>query len=408
LVNVPEDAATLGPFPWGIETAREAAAQIDYYALIGEAVGRLTKNTTELRRALYASAEAALLRELRALDPPISEPEIAHEHLSFHKAVHRLETEWTLQEILPVKATKLERDHPSLEQTASAPEVSTLKPESSSKENGPSETPLGSDPDPPLAPLPSLLVKATDPKPPASSIKAVIWASVTVLTIGGLAFTVYSQRERITAFLVQTGVTQVVRDITSLPSRKSETDHTSMVAAAQQAVLYEEGPTDSQVKSYVGSVIWKTERVPEGEGQTAELAIRGSVEIPEVDMHLTMRLRRNTEKALSATHTIEMIFNSGNSTFSGISAMPGMLMKGTEQAVGERLAGITINRTSGFFVIGLSATEIDKRRNLQLMKEQSWFDIPIIYGNGRRAILAFEKGVPGEVAFKEAFAEWAE
>ena len=109
---MPEDAATLGPFPWGIETAREAAAQIDYYALIGEAVGRLTKNTTELRRALYASAEAALLRELRALDPPLSEPEIAHEHLSFHKAVHRLETEWTLQEILPVKATKLERDHP--------------------------------------------------------------------------------------------------------------------------------------------------------------------------------------------------------------------------------------------------------------------------------------------------------
>jgi hypothetical protein len=42
--------------------------------------------------------------------------------------------------------------------------------------------------------------------------------------------------------------------------------------------------------------------------------------------------------------------------------------------------------------------------NLQLMKEQSWFDVPIIYGNGQRAILAFEKGVPGEVAFKEAFA----
>jgi hypothetical protein len=46
------------------------------------------------------------------------------------------------------------------------------------------------------------------------------------------------------------------------------------------------------------------------------------------------------------------------------------------------------------------------QRNIQLLKERSWFDIPVVYGNGRRAILAMEKGTPGERAFAEAFAAW--
>ena len=34
------------------------------------------------------------------------------------------------------------------------------------------------------------------------------------------------------------------------------------------------------------------------------------------------------------------------------------------------------------------------------------FDIPVVYENNRRAILAVEKGMPGERAFAEAFAAW--
>ncbi len=43
-------------------------------------------------------------------------------------------------------------------------------------------------------------------------------------------------------------------------------------------------------------------------------------------------------------------------------------------------------------------------RNLEMLKERPWFGIPIVYNNGRRAILAIEKGAPGERAFQEAFA----
>jgi hypothetical protein len=36
----------------------------------------------------------------------------------------------------------------------------------------------------------------------------------------------------------------------------------------------------------------------------------------------------------------------------------------------------------------------------------SWFDIPIVYINGVRAILAMEKGSQGDRTFAEVFAAW--
>ena len=50
--------------------------------------------------------------------------------------------------------------------------------------------------------------------------------------------------------------------------------------------------------------------------------------------------------------------------------------------------------------------DADRERNLQLLKERAWFDIPVVYNNNRRAILAMEKGTPGERVFAEAFKVW--
>ena len=58
--------------------------------------------------------------------------------------------------------------------------------------------------------------------------------------------------------------------------------------------------------------------------------------------------------------------------------------------------------------MGLSNVDADRQRNLQLLKERSWFDVPLVYVNQRRAIIAIEKGAPGERAFNEAFATWGE
>jgi hypothetical protein len=67
---------------------------------------------------------------------------------------------------------------------------------------------------------------------------------------------------------------------------------------------------------------------------------------------------------------------------------------------------MAVKVTNGYFLIGLSAVDADKERNIQLLKERAWFDIMLVYNNNRRAILAIEKGNPGEQAFKQAFAAW--
>ena len=154
-------------------------------------------------------------------------------------------------------------------------------------------------------------------------------------------------------------------------------------------------------------MIWRTETISPGPGQPPELAVKADVEIPERRMTMTFSIRRNTDKTLPASHTIEIMFNlPADFAPGGINNVPGILMKQAEQTRGTPLAGLAVKVTTNFFLIGLSAVDADLQRNLQLLKERAWFDIPVVYNNNRRAILALEKGTPGERAFEEAFAAW--
>ena len=178
-------------------------------------------------------------------------------------------------------------------------------------------------------------------------------------------------------------------------------------AVAQRVVLYEEDPGNPQGKQFVGSAVWRTETVSPGSGLAPELQIRADVAIPERNMTVTWSLRRNTDQALPASHTIEIMFNlPPDFPGGGIANVPGVLMKESEQARGVPLAGLAVKVTNGFFLIGLSAVDADVQRNLQLLKDRPWFDVPIVYNNGGRAILALEKGPSGDRAFADAFAAW--
>jgi hypothetical protein len=180
-------------------------------------------------------------------------------------------------------------------------------------------------------------------------------------------------------------------------------------AVAQRVVLYEEDPADPQGKRLLGTAVWRTEMLSPAPGRPAEMAIRAEVEVPERQLKMLFSLRRNADKSLPASHTIEIQFNlPGDSPTGGVQNVPGVLMKQAEQTRGVPLAGLAVKVTPGFFLIGLSALEADMQRNLQLLKERSWFDIPMVYATNRRAILAMEKGTPGERAFNEAFAAWGQ
>jgi hypothetical protein len=178
---------------------------------------------------------------------------------------------------------------------------------------------------------------------------------------------------------------------------------------AQRVVLYDEDPSDPKGKQYVGTVVWRTEPIKASGNQKPDIAVRADIDIPDRKFKMTMSFRRNTDSSLPASHTAELTFIlPSDFAGGGVSNVPGILMKSNEQARGTPLAGLAVKVTDGFFLVGLSNVDADRSRNIQLLKERSWFDVPLVYTNQRRAIIAIEKGAPGERAFNDAFAAWGE
>ena len=257
------------------------------------------------------------------------------------------------------------------------------------------------------------------PRTPRSYGKYIRMGLVLLLVVaaGSLG---YWQRSNIAS--VAGGVMALLRPSAAPPSREAAVparpkitdrigqpspDPSNGPAVAQRVVLYEEEPDDPQGKRFIGTVLWRTEMRPATPGRPPELAVRADIEVPERKMSVTLSLRRNTDQSLPASHTIEIVFTlPADSPSGGVQKVPGVLMKQAEQTRGVPLAGLAVPVTPGYFLIGLSSLESDMQRNVQLLKERGWFDIPIIYNNNRRAILALEKGSPGEQAFNQAFAAW--
>ena len=195
-----------------------------------------------------------------------------------------------------------------------------------------------------------------------------------------------------------------------IPDRVGQPSSSENIApVAQRVVLYDEDPSDPKGKQYVGSVIWRTEPIKASGAQKPDMAVRADIEIPDRKFKMTMSFRRNNDSSLPASHTAELTFILPQDfSGGGVGNVPGILMKSNEQARGTPLAGLAVKVTDGFFLVGLSNVDSDRSRNLQLLKERSWFDVPLVYVNQRRAIIAIEKGSPGERAFNDAFAAWGE
>jgi CHAT domain-containing protein len=184
------------------------------------------------------------------------------------------------------------------------------------------------------------------------------------------------------------------------------TPRTMMVpqGPAQRAVLYEEDPDNAAGRRFTGSVVWGTALAPGVDRRDVEL--RGEIAIPERKLMLAWSLRRNSDPTLPASHVLELSFAAPAEVGGGgVQNVPGVLVKDSEEARGALIAGMSVRVAAGYFLIGLSANDV--LSNQTLLKEGRWLDIPIVYEDGRRAILAIEKGSPGERAFGEVFASWS-
>jgi hypothetical protein len=162
-----------------------------------------------------------------------------------------------------------------------------------------------------------------------------------------------------------------------------------------RAILYEEEPHNPNGRRYNGSVTWRAETVA-----TGQLSIRADIKIPQRQLSVVWKLSRNTDPEVQASHLIDIVFNRD------IGNVVGMLAKDSEQARGARLAGIAVKGKQAAFVIGLYPDDV--QQNVELLKDGSWFDIPLVYSNGGRAIIAVEKGEIGNRLLAEAFSSWGQ
>ena len=81
-------------------------------------------------------------------------------------------------------------------------------------------------------------------------------------------------------------------------------------------------------------------------------------------------------------------------------------MKQTEQDRGDPLVAVPAKITPDFHMIALNDFPDARARNLDLIRSRDWIDVPLIYSNGRRALLTMQKGDDGRKAFDEATRVW--
>ncbi|MGQ4273450.1 hypothetical protein [Terrihabitans sp. B22-R8] len=424
----------------------------DYYPLLSRAVGGLQPNTAETRRSVYERARQAIVKQLRSYDPPLSESEITRERLALEEAVRRLESEMgggvPGASSVPVGSTGRE--------AAEAASQGAVAADSQVRERVaagdlPRARPRADAPRPPVPPrapqlrppvVPGQNAAGADVLPASRSRWPAIAAVAAVLVLAALGAWAYFARDQLSASLGDAPVenqpaTQMEpkntdrvgqsSDVPETPPAASETpnapppeevavapdavpdeapalseDSASLVA--QRAILYEETPDQRGGTAFQGSIVWRTETA----ANSSETVLRGDISVPERNISASLLMQRNTDPTLPASHTIDIQFTlPPDFPNAGISSVPGILFKPSEEAGGAALSGLSVKVTANFFLIGLSAAPRDLAENMKAVRERPWIDIPLLYDNGRRAVLTIEKGTPGERAFNEALAAWA-
>lgn len=170
----------------------------------------------------------------------------------------------------------------------------------------------------------------------------------------------------------------------------------------QRAILYEEGATAEESKAVAGGTSWTL-----GDDNGSPIII-GRVEVPQRRLFFDIIIRKNEDDSLaSASHLVEISYQAPpRFVGGGIEDIPALLLKSSEEAQGELLASAGVKVSDTLFWLALSATPENVVNNMKLLREGSWFDLPVRYKNNKRAIVTLEKGREGEVVFAQALEAW--
>lgn len=193
--------------------------------------------------------------------------------------------------------------------------------------------------------------------------------------------------------------------IASVPTPSAPAPSTN-ASIAKNAALYEEpisgASTAGGVVEIGAAVTWN---LNESGANGAE--IQASLEVPERGMTVHLVIHKNTNPDLPASHmVVATIETRADFPGRGIGSVPRLVMKVGEDEGGQALIGATAKISGSVFWIALSAAEDDVSRNMRLLRDRSWIDLPMVYDSGQRAILTFEKGESGRQVVEKAMAAW--
>jgi hypothetical protein len=438
----------------------------DYASILRRSVSALPDATPEMREAVYQRARAALARQLTAVDPPLSTRDIEMQHQELEDAVVRLEAEFVPQEDVgqsfPEASGKDDflytaPQAPSAERRASgAPRTVAAAPaqphyedeeeEFEEEEERSSRVPIlvalvcvvlvavgagaylyaeratvfsflntpqrqqeANAVDAPAAPavvaapapapaaadqaaepdkLPDRLVNGTDAAPPEAPAPDA-GTNTAVVPPEPAPATLAETEAPATAAPVESAVGD--------ETTPQEPVGTNLVE--QRAIYYYQGSEGQAGQASEGTATW------------AEItkdnrpAIQATLRIPERNVTATVTIYKNYDATLPASHLVEVQFT-GKLSEKPIQRVPALVLKQTEQARGQPLAGAAVPVTNELFWIALSDDQDEVVRNVQLLREGSWFDIPILFADQTRALITFEKGIPGDKVFETVMASW--
>ena len=210
------------------------------------------------------------------------------------------------------------------------------------------------------------------------------------------------------------GVVQVPRPTTSpmLPNQAQQQiapqQGAQAAPVAQRAALLLDAPDEPErVKTFVGNVVWRLDNVSRGPGQPLAVGVRAEIDLPDAKLKAVMLIQKNTDATLPASHTIELRFiPADGGSVPGVAQIQTPQMRREDVAMGDSLVGVPAPILRNYFLIGLTRGASAEARNVDMMRNRGWFDVPMLLSDQRIAKITFEKGSAGERIINEAFEAW--
>jgi hypothetical protein len=194
---------------------------------------------------------------------------------------------------------------------------------------------------------------------------------------------------------------------TSTPEAPAQPTQSAAPApsAGRAAMLIASADNPQKPAVSLGSTVWSL--IPPAPNQPATVAVKAEADIPDLKMHATMTLRKNTDPTLQATHTIDLKFSfAEGAPIAGFKDVGLPQMRKEDSTAAEALTSVKVKISDTYFLIALAKGEADIARNLDLMQTRSWFDFPLLLNDDRIAKIVFQKSTEGQAMLEKAFEAW--